>query len=103
MRLLSSKPLAMGLTVMLVCTFFLSLNVMAQSAQTIKGIIRDNKGAPLAGVNIQVKNTGIITASGTDGSFAVKADKGQTLVITAVNFQEEEVVIGTEETITISL
>jgi len=78
---------------------------MAQSAQTkiIKGVITDSKGSPVAGVTVQVKNTTTITVSAADGSFTIKANQGQALLVSAVNYQDMDVMIGNEENISISL
>ncbi len=104
MQLLRSRPFIRVFIIMLVCIILQPFNsVMAQSAKTIKGVITDSKGSPVSGVTILVKNSKTVTVSAADGSFAINANKGQTLIISAVNFQEEELVVGDAESVAVSL
>ncbi len=62
-----------------------AINLQAQE-RTITGIITDNTGLPLPGVNILVKKTNNGTQSGFDGKYKLQASVGQTLVFSYVGF-----------------
>ena len=71
---------------------------------TVKGKITDEKGEPLAGVNVQIKNTdkGVIT--GADGSFSISLPDARTvLVITHVGYIVQEVHPNGKSNVSISL
>ena len=59
---------------------------------TVTGIIVDQKGEPLIGVNIQVKGTNKGTATDFDGRFTLEdIDENAILVISYVGYQTQEV------------
>jgi TonB-linked SusC/RagA family outer membrane protein len=71
---------------------------------TVQGKITDEKGEPLAGVNIRIKNTdkGVIT--GADGSFSISLPDAKTaLVITHVGYIVQEVHPNGKNNLSISL
>jgi TonB-linked SusC/RagA family outer membrane protein len=59
-------------------------------ATTIRGIIKDEIGKPLAGANVTNKNTNISVATDTSGFFAIEATAGDVLIITFVGYQRIE-------------
>jgi CarboxypepD_reg-like domain/TonB-dependent Receptor Plug Domain len=93
----------------IICTIILSviaLNILAQTK--ISGIVKDDKGEALPGVNILIKNSYDGTSSGMDGSFSfITEEKGkQTIVATFVgykNFEQEIDIQGKELQFSISL
>ncbi|MBO9203068.1 MULTISPECIES: SusC/RagA family TonB-linked outer membrane protein [Niastella] len=80
-------------------------NIAARSEEiTVNGKITDEKGAPLSGVNIRIKNTekGVIT--GEDGSFTITLPDTKTaLVITHVGYIVQEVHPNGKNALSISL
>ncbi len=82
-------------------------NIFAQGQgkETIEGIISDaSTGEPLTGVNILVKGTSVGTSSNADGSYEVTVPSLQdTLVVSFVGFQTQEVAIAGRRTIDIPL
>jgi TonB-linked SusC/RagA family outer membrane protein len=62
-----------------------------QKDRTIEGVIKDEKGAPLAGITITVKGTHQSTVTDEKGGFSVSVTDATTLVITGVGFESQEV------------
>ncbi len=76
--------------------------VTAQEKQ-ITGTVTDGSNVPLPGVNIIVKGTSNGTQTDFDGNYSITASVGQSLVFTYVGFAEQEVVVGAENTVNVSL
>ncbi|RAJ87711.1 TonB-linked SusC/RagA family outer membrane protein [Chitinophaga dinghuensis] len=69
----------------------------------ITGTIRDNKGTPLPGVTIQIKNSNKGTQSNADAAFNIKAAPGDVLVVSSVGFFTKEVMVGASPEVNITL
>jgi len=70
----------------------------------ITGVIKDQDGRPLAGVNIRNKRTGKGTATNAEGRFSITASTGDELEITSVGYQTETIkVSGAQQTIDLSM
>jgi TonB-linked SusC/RagA family outer membrane protein len=87
--------------------FFLLLIVVNALAQerTIKGKVssRDD-GAPLPGVTVRIKGSNTGTVSGIDGKYSLSVPAGRSvLVFSFVGYVEQEVSIGKNEVVTVSL
>jgi TonB-linked SusC/RagA family outer membrane protein len=75
----------------------------AYSQQSISGTVLDGKSDPLIGVNILVKNTGRGTVTDLDGKYVLQANQGETLVFSFTGFTSQEVVVGSDPFINITL
>lgn len=62
---------------------------------TVKGKVREENGAPVAGASVIVKGTSSGTSTDGSGNFTIGANKGATLVISAINFISKEVKVTT--------
>ena len=86
--------------------FFLALSIFLISigayAQTVSGIV-DSEDGPLPGATVLVKGTNIGTSSDFDGNFSIEANQGDTLIISFVGFNSQEVTIENQDTINITL
>lgn len=84
---------------------FTALVVQFSFAQekSITGNITDNKGLPLPGVNILVKNTKTGVQSDFDGNYTIQAPEGSILVFSYLGFSNKEVPIGNNTTINTQL
>ncbi len=56
----------------------------------IAGPIHNTKGEPMQGVTVSIKGTKFSTTSNANGEFAIKAQPGQTLVISYIGYQTLE-------------
>ncbi len=71
--------------------------------RTITGQIKDAKGDPVPFANITIKGTTSGVAADANGNFRIEAQSGQSLVITSASFVEQEVKIGNESTLSITM
>ncbi len=71
--------------------------------KTIKGIISDKTGKPLAGVTVAVKGSAVATATDDNGAFTIEAKSSDVLVLSSVDFETAEVRVGDQTTISYSL
>ncbi len=79
---------------------------LARVAQlfTINGIIQDEEGNPLAGVNIAQKNANKATVSDAKGRFSITVDNSNTvLVFSFLGFKKEEIAVSGRNTINVTL
>ena len=98
------KTLAKG--TLWLCLAFLSLSALAQT-KVITGKVTDSKdGSGLSSVSVLATGgTGKAgTQTGTDGSFKITVPGGTTkLVFTLIGFGKQEVVLGSQTSVTVSL
>jgi hypothetical protein len=73
------------------------------NAQTVQGTVTDETGKPLPAVSIAVKGTSTGTISNDNGVFSISAAPGAVLVASSVGYQNKEVTLGSETSVTISL
>lgn len=86
--------------------FLLSIITNALFAQkTVSGTVvnaKDNQ--PFFGATVTVKGTKVATATSEKGTFTINVPNGRTvLVVSAVGFENEEVNIGSQSSVTVSL
>lgn len=77
-------------------------NLFAQN-NPIRGIVLDESNQPVPGVTVAVKGTTRGVATNSGGRFTLSASKGETLVLSAIGFDKQEMVIGEETNVSISL
>ncbi|WP_374552309.1 SusC/RagA family TonB-linked outer membrane protein [Flavobacterium sp.] len=77
-------------------TLFVVLLAQITFAQerTVSGIVSDNTGMPLPGVNVLVKGANKGTQTDFDGKYSIKANNGETLVFTFVGMKSQEAVVS---------
>ncbi|MBI5857307.1 MAG: SusC/RagA family TonB-linked outer membrane protein [Sphingobacteriales bacterium] len=92
--------LFLGLSLMLLV---LPPAVQAQERTITGTIISEDNKTPLAGVTIRVKGTRKITQTDANGKFSIKVNPGETLQITYVGYQTEEIKPGSGDALGISL
>jgi len=95
--LLKISRLLLLLAIMLTGSDLFAQNV------TIRGIVLDDTNQPMSGVSIMVKGTTQGTATGIGGRFTISAAKGQVLLFRVIGFTSQEVTVGNETTISVSL
>jgi len=72
--------------------------------RNITGRVTDVNGNPVPGASVMVQNTQVGTVSKDDGTFSLAVPaSARKLVITAIGMATQEVAIGSESTITVSM
>lgn len=72
--------------------------------KTVRGTVRDEKGEPLPGVTILLKDTQLGTTSNNDGSFVIDVDgENIVLVFSFVGYLPQEVPLGNRVAVDVSL
>ncbi len=86
-----------------ICLLF-SISMLTYSQESlIKGKVIDENGEPVPFANVLVKNTLRGTASDLNGEFTIEASSDNILVISYIGFTTEEIVVGVQSQITITL
>ncbi len=75
-------------------TLFIALLVQISFAQerAVTGVVSDNSGLPLPGVNILVKGTKLGTVTDFDGKYIINVATTQTLIFNYVGMKSQEIV-----------
>lgn len=80
-------------------TLFLLLFAISLKAQTrVSGIVTDESGETLIGVNVLEANTANGTITDIDGSYSITVNIGSTLVFSYIGMKSKEVVVTSEKT-----
>ncbi len=71
--------------------------------RVVTGTVTDNKGVPIEGASVRIKGskTGIATDAG--GNFRISVSPGATLVFSGVGIAPQEVAVGDQSTVNVSL
>ncbi|MCF6241457.1 MAG: TonB-dependent receptor [Bacteroidales bacterium] len=84
--------------------FFLFCTYSIYAQKEIKGIVTDaNTGESLPGVSVLVKGTTVGTITDLNGSYALTATENDVLVFSFVGYKKQEVKVGNQETLDVSL
>lgn len=87
----------------LVASLLVSVLVKAQSRE-VTGRVTDSAGNPLSGASINVKGARGGTSAGADGAFRINLPTGRnTLVVSAVGFDPQEVPVSGSNTVSVRL
>ena len=68
----------------------------------VSGIVLDQEG-PLIGASVIVKGSSLGTVTDFDGKFSIQASYGDTLVVSYIGYISEQVSVGTNYNISITL
>jgi hypothetical protein len=71
----------------------LSTNVREKGERTLSGIVKDEFGEILPGVNVWIKGTETGTVTGADGKFQISVDAGDVLAFSFIGFVTKELTI----------
>jgi iron complex outermembrane receptor protein len=89
------------ITLLGVMVFLLSITF--SFAQNISGVISSENGDKLPGVGIVIKGTTKGTTSDKEGKFSIEARKSQTLIFSFIGYELQEVTVGDQTSINVSL
>ncbi|WP_417362465.1 SusC/RagA family TonB-linked outer membrane protein [Galbibacter sp.] len=84
------------------CFWCISTTVFAQSNE-ITGLVQEESGVPLPGASIQIKGTQRATVTDFDGNFSIQGSAGETLLISYIGYQTQEIIIGSNTELEIQL
>ncbi len=91
------------LSMLVLCTLLAISQLMAQN-RTVTGKVTDEKGAPVANASVVVKGTSTGTNTNNDGNFSISvASNAKTLVVSSLNFTQQEIDITNKTAVTASL
>ena len=96
------RKLLQLLTFFLLLTLLLPWQVMAQQ-RNISGTVKGENQSPLEGVTVRVKNTNRITQTDANGHFSIQAATGETLVITYVGYESQELKVNNSSVLDIAM
>ncbi len=91
------------LKLLLMAAFMLSAHFLFAQSREITGKVTDEKGNPLIGATVNIKNTRTGTSTAPDGSFKLDVSPGSVLVISSVGYLLQEVTIGNKNNLLVSL
>ena len=82
----------------------IGLTAAGISQKTVSGVVSDaSNGEALIGANVLVKGTSTGTITDIDGSYSLRANEGDVLVISYAGYTDQEVAIGASNTVNIAL
>ena len=88
---------------LLFVVFISAAQLLFAQAQVVTGVVKDNTGVGLPGVNIRVKGTNTGVVSDLNGKYKIHTSKGDVLIFSFVGYTTQEVkVTGPTLNITLS-
>ncbi|HKG68212.1 MAG TPA: SusC/RagA family TonB-linked outer membrane protein, partial [Segetibacter sp.] len=103
-RLLLRSFFAMALlSIFMVSNPSLTSSQNSTTGRVVKGLITDDKDAPLQGVNISIKGNSKATITDESGRFSIAADNNSTLIFSYVGFGTKEIPVRSQTTINVKL
>lgn len=65
-----------------------------QQANTVTGTVIDDRGEPVIGATVVVKEHKGITSTDVNGRFSIRGEKGNTLIVSCIGYKRIEMTIG---------
>ena len=88
------------LKLLLVAALMLPVHFLWAQTKEITGRVTDDKGNPIIGVTVNVKNSRTGTTTAPDGSFKINAAPNAVLVVTAIGFEQKEIKVNINQILT---
>lgn len=88
--------------VLALIVFIFCANMYGQQ-KTVTGIITDSSSLPLPGASVLVKGTTVGAQSDFDGNYSIEAKTGDILVFSYLGFKEQQITVGDQSVINVSL
>lgn len=79
---------------MLLALFLLNSAIGFTQNLTVTGVVYDNTGESLIGVNVVEKGTTNGTITGINGDFTLDVERGKTLVFSYIGYETQEIVVS---------
>ncbi len=83
--------------------FMILASICTFAQQQIRGIVRNTANVPLENVSVSVKGTSRGTTTDARGAFSIQARENETLVVSFVGFETQEVRVGNQNSINVTL
>ena len=74
--------------------FLVSLSASASGGNVITGFVADKDSQPIIGAGVHVHETGMGVVTDLDGKFSIKAEPGQTLIISCLGYADYRFKVG---------
>lgn len=87
----------------LLLNFFCLAFTLVMAQKTVSGVVTDESGEPLPGVNVLIKGTTTGAQTDLDGNYQLSAPDGASLVFSYIGFETQEVAIGSRTTIDLAM
>ncbi|WP_316816413.1 SusC/RagA family TonB-linked outer membrane protein [Pedobacter nyackensis] len=97
------RKILLKLTLSFLAVLFWSAGLYAQTNRTIKGTVKDENGTPIPAVSVTIKETKKGTSTSADGNYTIEAAQGNTLQFRYLGYKTEEITVGANNTINVSL
>jgi TonB-linked SusC/RagA family outer membrane protein len=98
------KGKRLGFVIMLFLSLFMINEVSAQSGTTISGVVKDDTGFPLPGVNIIEKGTKNTASSDMDGKFKMKLTTEKAVItVSYIGFETQSVSAAGKSVVNVTL
>ena len=81
-------------------------NANAQTAsdeRTIRGVVINDSGLPLAGVIVTVEGTSRVTITDPEGNYSVKAKNNDLLIFSLLSYSSQDIRVGIQQVINVTL
>lgn len=83
--------------------FMMLVSICTLAQQQIRGTVRNAANAPVENVSVSVKGTTRGTTTDAQGRFSIQARENETLVVSFVGFQTQEVEVGKRTNINVTI
>lgn len=91
-------------TTRLFALLFLLVPLMSHAQNTVTGrVVNEKDGSAVEGATVMVRGKSTGTKTDANGNFSISAAKGDILVISSVNFKQQQVKVGSSNAITVRL
>ncbi len=91
------------LLMLFLCSLLLYTRPALAQEKMVSGVVTGDDNLPLKDVTVAIKGTRTATKTDQNGSFNITAANNQTLVFTFVNYQTQEINVGTRSSINVRL
>lgn len=84
----------------LACGLALSVTAFAQQV-VVKGHVKDSAGEPIIGAAVRINGQSSGAVTDTDGNFSIKADKGATVTVSYIGYEQAQALVSNNMVITL--
>lgn len=91
------------LTSVFIVGLFLLLTTQTYGQNQVSGKVTDGEGKAVAGASVTLKGGSAGTATDNNGNFTIAASRGAILLITSVNYVDQEITVGNSPTLNVQL